>query len=667
MAACLRGDGPLDLPDRHVPPPDHRGHRTLRHPCPGRFPGRPGHRLRQPGRGRLPRCRPLRHRPRAAGPPRLRRRTPLLHGHLGGPPRGRRDRLAHPLPPAARPGTRPAGAGEGRRLGLPRTAEPSRPLAAQGPLGATLSENISRAATGRTAPPGTWFGARLVANAAEAGDRVALVFEDRTWTYAELDLAIRRTLGRLADRGVRRGDRVVMRGEARPEAIVTMFAVTRMGAVLVPVHPQLTGRELAVVREETTPRAVVADGRFLQTLPEGPGVHLTWEELSAADTPPAEADAPPAGSDVAIIAFTSGTSGRPKGAALTHDNLHWSMVNGMARLPVTEDDVVLVATPLAHVAVLGGLPQYTWAERGTVVLAPKFDGDLFIDLVRDHGVTAAFAVPAMLSLLTRHARFDDPDLDSLRWVLAGGSPAMSATTTRLLERGVKVVNSYGLTESSAGVTYAVFDEVADRPTSAGPPVPHVELLVVDDKGAAALVDGVGEIWLRGPSVAASYWTRTGTLPVTDAEGWFHTGDRGRYDERGRLEVVGRVKELIITGGENVDPAEVENALIDLPGVVEVAVGGAPDPVWGELVTAYLVANAPEPTLDDVRRHLDGRLARHKWPRRLCVVPALPRGATGKLQRRALTELAAPSDDTTSDPTTTGGNTTTETQHTQERP
>ena len=213
---------------------------------------------------------------------------------------------------------------------------------------------------------------------------------------------------------------------------------------------------------------------------------------------------PPAGPDIAIIAFTSGTSGRPKGVALTHDNLYWSMVNGLARLPVAADDVTLVCTPLAHVAILGGLPLYTWKRRGAVVLAPRFDPDLFIDLVRDHGVTTAFAVPAMLSLLARHTRFDTADLDSLRWVLAGGAPAVAATTTRLLDRGIRVVNSYGLTESSAGVTYADMGDIADRPTSAGSPVPHVELLIADENGAPA--DGPGEIWLRGPSVASSYWT-----------------------------------------------------------------------------------------------------------------------------------------------------------------
>ncbi|MES5820891.1 AMP-binding protein [Streptomyces sp. RG80] len=476
-----------------------------------------------------------------------------------------------------------------------------------------------------------WFGAHLMASAAEAGSRPALVFTDRSWTYAELDLAIRRTVARLDAFGVRRGDRVVMQGAARPEALVTMFAVTRMGAVLVPVHPQLTAGELAVICEETAPRAVVAEAGFAADV-------LTWDVLhvddNVASAPLTETPPPPAADDVAIIAFTSGTSGRPKGVALTHDNLRWSMVNGLSGLPVGPDDVALISTPLAHVAVLGGLPQYTWARRGTVVLAPKFDPDLFIDLVRDHRVTCAFAVPAMAALLARHPRFPSEDLDGLRWLLSGGAPAQTATRERLHERGIAVADSYGLTETCAGVTYSALDTTA----TAGHPAPHVELLVVDPSGSPAPVGTAGEIWVRGPSVASAYWTAAGTRPVTDAEGWFRTGDRGLFDSEGQLAVAGRVKDTIITGGENVDPAEVENALTDFPGVVEVAVSGTPDPVWGELVTAFLVTDAGEPTLDDIRAHLDGRLSRHKWPRRLCVVPALPRGATGKLQRQRLTTL-----------------------------
>lgn len=496
---------------------------------------------------------------------------------------------------------------------------------------------------GSTPVLSTWFGAHLRTSAIETGSRVALSFEGRSWTYAELDRAIRCAVQALTGRGVARGDRVIMQGAALPEAIVGMFAVTRMGAILVPLHPRVTPAELAVVCRETSPRAVLGDHVFRQSWDHAAvgAVALDWNDLSADTDDELSVDVP-LDDDVAMIAFTSGTSGAPKGAVLTHGNLHWSAHNGLLRLPVAQDDVTLLATPLAHVAVLGGLPQYTWARRGTVVLAPRFDVDRFFDLVRDHRATVAFAVPAMLALLIRSERFHSPDLESLKWVLAGGSPAMSATTTQLLTRGIRVVNSYGLTESSAGVTYVDAHDVVSRPTSAGKPVPYVDLRIADDAGQPVPAGIAGEIWLRGPSISSSYWTSAGLMSATDERGWFHTGDRGRCDGEGRLEVIGRTKDTIITGGENVDPAEVEDALADLPGLLEVAVGGQPDPVWGEIVTAFVVAvAAAEPSVDDVRRHLDGRLAKHKWPRRVHVVSALPRGATGKLQRQELGTLLAP--------------------------
>lgn len=475
-----------------------------------------------------------------------------------------------------------------------------------------------------------WFGASLVAAAAESGSRTALVFDGRSWSYSAFDRLVGRAVGHLRELGVRKGDRVVMHGVPRPEAFVALFAVTRMGAVLVPLHPDVTGSELEAISAETTPRAVIADD-----LPDGGAPRIGWAELCAEDQPAAgDLSEPPAGSDIAIVPFTSGTSGRPKGVALTHDNLRWSMANGLASLPLTERDVALVATPLAHVAVLGGLPQYVWARRGTVVLASRFEPDLFIDLVRDHQVTTAFAVPAMLALLAQHPRFDSAALDSLGWVLAGGSPAVPATTTRFRDRGIQVINSYGLTEACAGVTYAA-GEVAGRPTSAGRPAPYVDLRVLDHASQPVPVGTTGEIWLHGPSIAPAYWTRTGLTPVANPDGWFQTGDRGRYDEHGCLEIVGRVKDTIITGGENVDPAEVENALADLPGALEVGVCGTPDALWGEVVTAFVVGDV---SLEDLRRHLDGRLSKHKWPRRVHLVGALPRGVTGKLERRRLAEL-----------------------------
>jgi fatty-acyl-CoA synthase len=483
-----------------------------------------------------------------------------------------------------------------------------------------------------------WFGAHLRASAVETPDKTALVFEGRSWTYAQLDTAVTRVMEQLRDLGVAKGHRVLMQGLPRPEALILPFAVSRLAAVLVPLHAQAALSEIAGVAEECLPRvAILGAGR-----PTEVAEHcLSFEELEVEGDlgelhgePDGEA---PAGSDLALIAYTSGTSGRAKGVALTHDNLFWSMQNGLACLPIAEQDVALVATPLAHVAVLAGLPQHTLASRGTVVLAPRFDPGLFIETVRGHGVTAAFAVPTMLSLLAQHPRFESGDLDSLRWVLAGGAPAHGSTTITFLRRGITVINSYGLTEASAGVTYAAVAEVSEHPTSAGRPAPAVELRIVEETGAQAPVDGSGEIWLRGPSIASSYWTPAGPKPTTGPDGWFRTGDSGRVDADGRLELEGRVTDRIVTAGENVDPVEVEHALVDLPGVIDLAVAGTPDDTWGELVTAFVVAEPP-PSIDDIRRHLDGKIAKYKWPRRLVLIDAVPRTATGKVQRRRLAEL-----------------------------
>ena len=489
-----------------------------------------------------------------------------------------------------------------------------------------------------------WFGAHLRLSAVEAPDKVALVFEDRSWTYPQLVLAVTRVAEQLRDLGVIKGDRVIVQGLPRPEALILPYAVAQLGAVLVLAHPQVTVTELGIMVEECSPRIVItAAGRSAAVVAE----HLIGleeidfdDDMGRPDLGSASLE-PPDGDDVAVIAYTSGTSGRPKGVLLTHDNLLWSMRNGLARLPVTEQDVTLVATPLAHVAVLAGLPQYTLAMRGTVVLAPRFEPDLFIDLVRRHAVTSAFVVPAMLALLVRNRRFGSSDLNSLRWLLAGGAPAEEATTLRFHDRGISVINSYGLSEASAGVTYAAADEVTRYPTSAGRPVPHVELRIADEVGTPLPIDEVGEIWLRGPSIASSYLTQVGVQAATDADGWLHTGDRGRLDAGGRLEVVGRVKDTIVTGGENVDPIEVEHALGDVPGIAELAVAGTADEIWGEIVTAFVVPGAVEPSLDDLRDRLDGKLAKHKWPRRLVITNALPRTATGKVQRQRLAELVEP--------------------------
>jgi fatty-acyl-CoA synthase len=498
---------------------------------------------------------------------------------------------------------------------------------------------------GVTTPPRTSHEERLlgahIARIARAEPlRRALVFGDREWSYADVDLAVETAVRRLAALGVRRGDVVLMAGTARPAALFTMFAVARLGAVLVPVHPSSTRPEVAAIAAAASPALTVGDTDFLdRVLPAGPTLRWDAEDDAASSG----ADARPVDQwlsdpdDPVIVAFTSGTSGRAKGVVLTHDNLWWSVRNALESLAIGPEDVVLVATPIAHAAVFAGLPQHAWTVGATVVLLPGFDAERFLDAVERHGVTIAFAVSTMLSRLVRSPRWATASGWGLRRVLAGGGPLPEPLARALSGRGVAVINSYGLTEASAGVTYAQPEDADHVPSSAGRPVRHVELRVVDPTGRTVGPGEQGEIWLRGPSLAREYLDPEGRrVPAVDGDGWLHTGDRGLLDRNGRLFVIGRIKDTIVTGGENIDPTEVEDALGSMPGIHEVAVVGVSDPVWGETVTAVIVPeDRAEPSVEDVRRHLDSRLSRHKQPRQVILVDSLPRTPTGKLRRSAL--------------------------------
>jgi fatty-acyl-CoA synthase len=296
---------------------------------------------------------------------------------------------------------------------------------------------------------------------------------------------------------------------------------------------------------------------------------------------------------------------------------------------------VLIATPLAHVAAFAGLPLYAWTVGGTVVLAPRFDPDLFIDALHERGVTIAFAVAVMLARLVRSPRWTGIAGSTLRWLLVGGGPPAESLIRPFVQAGITLVNSYGMTEASAGVTYAGPGDVIESPLSAGRPANHIELRIARTDGRAAGTGVAGEIWLRGPSVAREYLLLSdGTrIPAVDSAGWLHTGDRGLLDGAGRLFVHGRIDDTIVTGGENVDPAEVEDALSAMAGVRDVAVVGLPHPEWGELVAAVIVPEAgATASLDDLRGYLEPRVARHKIPRRLVLADNLPRTSTGKLRR-----------------------------------
>ncbi|WP_327730936.1 AMP-binding protein [Streptomyces sp. NBC_00487] len=482
-------------------------------------------------------------------------------------------------------------------------------------------------------------------------DRTALVFGDRAWTYGQLRDWIVASARQLRRHGAGPGSVIAYAGASRPEVFVLMYATSRIGGVFVPVNGAATPPEIAYLLADSGADVLITDAPCAAKLVGGgvpPGVtrlcldeeppdgytplNRTPDEPVGDDTP-----APVTEDDLALIAYTSGTSGRPKGVLLTHGNVFWSCVNGLLGLDLARDDVTLITTPVFHIAVLSGVGSYTWAKGGTVVLEPTFSVDGFLTTVRRHRVSVTFAVPAMLALIARHPGFAAADLSSLRWILSGGAAAPAPVAEVFHRRGIPVLSSYGLTETAAGVTYRDPRDGPGCSGEAGLAAPLAEVRIVGADNRPVPHGTTGEIVVRSPSVAAGYLgLPEDSAAARDADGWFHGGDRGYMDSEGRLVVVGRIKDTIITGGENVDPTEVEEALAACPCVDEAAVVGTPDPVWGEVVTAIVVpAEGADCSLEDIQTFLSASLTRHKIPRRLEIRERLPRTATGKLQRSLL--------------------------------
>ena len=342
--------------------------------------------------------------------------------------------------------------------------------------------------------------------------------------------------------------------------------------------------------------------------------------------------------------YTSGTTGVPKGVMLTHANLWWNNISLLNTFDVSADDVTLTGSPLFHIAGLNVTIFTTWMRGGHVVLHRGFDAQATLDDIAKFGVTSMFGVPAMYSAVTHLPAFVSADLSSLRVAICGGAPAPEALLQTYADRGVGMLQGYGLTETCPAAIFLVAEHALAKLGSCGKPPLYIEAKLVDGYGDIEGPDVRGEICIRGANVSVGYWNRPEeTAAAFDDDGWFHTGDVGVRDADGFYYVVDRVKDMVITGGENVYPTEVENVLYSHPAVREVAVIGMPDPKWGESVTAVVVTGPGESlTLEEVRTFASERLARYKVPQRLYVLDELPRNATGKVLKGQLREDLASS-------------------------
>lgn len=479
--------------------------------------------------------------------------------------------------------------------------------------------------------------------ARHAPEREALRFQGRSWTFAQLDEAVTRLALRLAALGLEPGDRLAVLLGSGPLMVQVVHGVGRLGVELVPLNTRLAVPELAwqvadggaklLLYDETTAAAAEAVAR------EVPGLRAVAAEELEAVRPreiPLHLEREPG--QIHTIIYTSGTTGRPKGARLTYGNYGWNALASALNLGLVPSDRWLAVLPLFHVgglsilfrAVIYGIP---------VLLHPRFDVAAVHHAIDHEGATLVSVVSVMLARMLE-AR-TEPYPPTFRAALLGGGPVPQVLVERAQGLGLPVAPSYGLTEAASQVATLPPHEAAARPGSSGRPLFGVELRIVQD-GRDQPPGEPGEILVRGPNVMAGYHGQPEATARALAGGWLHTGDVGYLDEQGYLYVLDRRDDLIISGGENIYPAEVEGVLLEHPAVAEAGVVGVPDPVWGQAVVAA-VRLRPGAAFDEaaLRQFCRERLAGYKVPARIVAVEALPRTPSGKLMRRRLAELLRP--------------------------
>jgi long-chain acyl-CoA synthetase len=454
----------------------------------------------------------------------------------------------------------------------------------------------------------------------EAGDAVALDVDGVCLTYRDLVHRVGRAAAALHAEGVEAGDRVVLRLPNGSAFVEAYFGALRLGAIVVPLNPLLS-------EPEAQERIAACEPAFVVDAPL---------ETPLKTDAPVPALVSRSGADPAVILFTSGTSGAPKGAVLTHGSLRAAADNARDALELTASDVVLGAAPFSHVLGQSAGLIATFLARGAVAVVERFAAAATLETMRRTGTTVFLGVPTMCILLLEEAH-EAGSLPPLRLAHVGGAPLAPEAADefeQVFRAGV--AEGYGLTElSGIGTTFA-----RGRPRkggSVGAPLGDTELRIVDDRGNPLPTGEPGEVQFRGASVIPGYWhNAAATAGAISADGWLATGDIGRVDADGDLYLVGRKKEMIIRGGYNVFPREVEEALGAHPDVVEVAVVGVPHATLGEEIAAAVVARTGSGlTVDDLRAYARERLAAYKYPRLIVLVDQLPHGPSGKVLKRAI--------------------------------
>jgi fatty-acyl-CoA synthase len=497
-----------------------------------------------------------------------------------------------------------------------------------------------------------WF-AVLAHHAMRTPDKAIAVSEGETTTYAAMATRAAALAGGLSGRGVGRGDVVALLSYNCPEFLETIFAANYLGAIAMPINWRLAAPEVRYILEHSGARALACD-ESLVDLANGAtkGIEATLVRASVSPLPPegwttvAELrgnsatvePVPAAADDVHRLMYTSGTTGRPKGVMITHANLAWKNLAHLVEFGFTSADLGLACGPLYHVGALDLTTTSLIAAGATTIMHRAFDAAEVVDEIERSRVTTVWLAPAMVNAIMALPDVERRDLSSLRVIINGGEKMPIPLIERLQRTfpSAWFADAYGLTETVSGDTFLDRDSIVTKLGSVGRPCLYLEVDVWDEEGGSVPAGERGEIVLRGPKVFKGYWRDPDATAAAFAGGWFHSGDIGVRDDDGYLYIVDRLKDMIVSGGENIAGSEVERVLYQHDAVQEAAVVGRPDDRWGEVPVAFVVLRRDAiTTANALLDHCRGRLARFKVPTEVTFLDALPRNPSGKVLKREL--------------------------------
>ncbi|HEX9036553.1 MAG TPA: long-chain fatty acid--CoA ligase [Ktedonobacterales bacterium] len=496
-------------------------------------------------------------------------------------------------------------------------------------------------------------------SAARTPDKTAIIFRDQMTSYAELDRRVNQVANALSALGVQKGDRVAVLIHNIPLYVEAYYGILRLGATVIPLNVLYKAGEVAYILQDSGAKALLTFGPFTQVALEAkaqapelqylitaapgaiPGT-LSWAETigAAPETSPGVAVSE---DDVAVFSYTSGTTGRPKGAMLTHGNLLANLIqsSSLERIKVRDDDVVWLALPLFHIYGMNVGMNLAVMHGATMMLVERFEPVATLEGIQKNAVSVIYGAPPMFLAWSQVPNIKDYDLSHVRFINSGAA-ALPVAVMRLFEglTGAVLSEGYGMSESSPVLTTNAAGPVI-KPGTVGPAIPGVEIKIVDENGVEVPQGQLGELIARGANVMRGYWNKPEATAETLAGGWLHTGDLATVDADGYYTIVDRKKDMIIVSGFNVYPREVEETLFTHPAVADAAVVQYPDPYQGESVMAFVVLkDGQSATAQELIDYCRSQIAVFKCPRRIEFIDALPKNNTGKVIRRELREKAA---------------------------